>query len=97
MAANISRNAGEIPAGDKQSLENILGQPISSGERVYIISFDASEPTEQQREQSAQQIESVLDSAKLHASKNGVTSNDIDSAVDEAMEHIRPRPDAHRS
>ena len=41
--------------------------------------------------------EQVLDASKRHAEQAGVTADDIDSAVDEAMEHIRPRPDARRS
>ena len=97
MAANISRNVGDLPARDKQSLEHLLGKPLEGTERVYIVAFDPVQPTNEQRLHSAAEIEKVLDQAKKSADVQGVTDDDIDEAVDEAMDHIRRRPDANRS
>ncbi len=97
MAANFSRNVGDLPARDKQSLEHLLGKPLEGTERVYIVAFDAGQPTNEQRLQSAAKIENVLDKVKKSADDQCVTDDDIDEAVDEAMDQIRRRPDANRS
>jgi hypothetical protein len=97
MAANFSRNVGDLPARDKQSLEHLLGKPLEGTERVYIVAFDPVQPTNEQRLQSAAKIEQVLHKVKKSADDLGVTDDDIDEVVDEAMDHIRRRPDANRS
>ncbi len=97
MAANFSRNVGDLPARDKQSLEHLLGKPLEGTEHVYIVAFDAVQPTNEQRIQSAAKIEKVLANMKKSADDQGITGDDIDEAVDEAMDHIRRPPDASRS
>ena len=98
MAANISRNVGDLPANDKQSLEHLLGQPLKPTERVYIVAFNADEPTADTRHTTADALDDTLAQALDHAQLIDLTENDIDVAVDEAMQHVRRRqPDEGRS
>ena len=92
MSNVVSRSVADLPADSRQSLEQLVGSPLLSHQRVYII-VDAppTGPAPSVRLAAAQRIREIMDSAQAHADAAGVADAEIDAAVEQAMAHIRPR------
>lgn len=92
MSNIVSRNVDDLPAASREGIEQILGAPLKPHERVYIV-VDAppAGPAEPIRLQAATRIRDIIAAAQANADAQGASSEDFDSAVDEAMQHIRPR------
>lgn len=95
MDSSITRDVTDLVNQDKQSLEHILGAPLSEGQKVYVVAFTpGKEPDSQLRARAADAVERVLDEAADHARRQGVSDDQIDAAVDEAMGTVRRRNEA---
>jgi hypothetical protein len=85
-------NVQDIQADKRIWLEGLLGQQIRENQQVCILVFTpGAVPDEQTRRAAAARIERTLDAAEQHAAKRGITAQEADAAVAEAMEHVRPR------
>ena len=92
MNASITRSVTDLVDCDKQSLEHLLGVPLSKDQRVYVTAFTpGGEPDPEMRVQAADAVEKMLDRTAAHAHRRGVTDAQIDQAVDEVMSKVRPR------
>ncbi|MEX2091068.1 MAG: hypothetical protein WD971_00245 [Pirellulales bacterium] len=90
MDANTTRNVTDLLESDRQSLEHLLGAPLSSAQRVHIVAYTpGQEPDPVTRARAADEIETMLDRGAANAKQLGVTDAQIDEAVDEAMHTIR--------
>jgi len=85
-------NVQDIQADKRVWLENLLGQEIRENQQVFICVFTpGAVPDEQTRQAAAARIARTLDAADRHAAERGISAQDADAAVAEAMEQIRPR------
>ena len=74
------------------TIEEILGKKLQDEQRVYIMVYNVGvEPDDEVRLRSAEKIGSILDRAHRNADAQGITSEEADEAVDEAMRHVRRR------
>jgi hypothetical protein len=90
MDASITRNVTDLVESDRQSLERLLGAPLSSAQRVHIVAYTpGQEPEPGTRARAADEIERILDCGAAYAREQDVTDAEIDEAVDEAMLTIR--------
>ncbi len=93
MEAITLRNVGDLPSDEKRSLETLLEQPLEEGQRVLIMSFRPGVvPDEAARRQAHATLSATLDEAHRHALKQGISPEEADSAVEEALREARPRP-----
>ena len=88
----IVRNVRDIPPDDKHSLEHILGEPLRDDQRVCImvIAPDTA-PNEQTRRAALERLHQLLDQAERRAEALGITPEEADAAVEDAMQHVRGR------
>ena len=86
------RNLNDIQSDKKRWLEDLLGQQIQGNQQALIMVFTpGGAPDEATRQRAATGIRQTLDQARAHADAQGITDIEIDAAVDEAMQHVRPR------
>jgi hypothetical protein len=87
---SVTRNVSEIQAGEKQWLETLLGQQLRENQQVFIMIFTPNVvPEEGTRRAAAARMEQTFKKADAHAREHGVTAEETDAAVQEAMDHVR--------
>ena len=92
MESTSSRNVNELPATERQVLEGMLGQPLSPDQRVFIMAYTPSAvPEESVREAARERLQSTFEKVDQNAAAHGVTPEEAEEAIEEAMRHVRPR------
>jgi hypothetical protein len=88
---NVSINlARDLPASARSAVENLLGRSLRDDEEVSIMALDPHlAPSGDARRTSAERLRGALDQLALKA--QDVAEGEVDDAVDEAMNHIRPQ------
>ena len=91
---SVTRNVSEIQAGEKRWLETLLGQQLRENQQVFIMVFTPNVvPDEGTRRAAAARMDQTFEQADAHARDHGVTTDEADTAVQEAMDHVRhPEP-----
>jgi hypothetical protein len=92
MSEIISMPVNDIPEPDRRSLENLLGQPLQANQQVCVMVFSAGKIADDATRRAAvDTIRGTLDKIDRHLATCRIADKEVDAAVDEAMEHIRPR------
>jgi hypothetical protein len=92
IESTSSHNVNDLPVTDRQMLEGMLGQPLSPGQRVFVMAYTPSAvPDESVRRAARERLQRTFDKVDQYAAAHGVTPEEADAALEEAMEHIRPR------
>lgn len=88
---NVSINwARDLPASARIAIESLLGRSLRDDEEVSIMSLDPhAAPLGEERRASAERLKGALDQL-AHQSRD-VAAEEFEEAVDDAMNHIRPR------
>lgn len=75
------------------TIEEIVGQELPDDEKVFIVfsTVDVVEPDEQTRREAMQRMNETIVTAQKNAEEQGVTAEEADAAVDEAMREVRRR------
>lgn len=87
----ISRKVVDLSAADRIALEGLFGHQLELGQQVTVMAYHATENDELAKEAARRRILATLEKAARNAAENGVTAEEADAAVDEAMEVIRHR------
>jgi hypothetical protein len=88
MDAITTRNVGDIPADQRSALEHLLGGPLADNQQVFVGAFVPGAADPAARAAARDRLQSAF---AARASNEGVTAQEADDAVDEAMRHIRSR------
>jgi hypothetical protein len=88
---NVSINlARDLPASARTAVETLLGRSLRDDEEVSVMALDPHPaPSGEARRATAERLRGALDQLALKA--HDVADGVVDDAVDEAMNHIRPR------
>jgi len=82
----------DIPEPDRRSLENLLGLSLAADQQVFVMVFSAGQvPDEATRHAAAARIRQTLAEVDRYRAMNGVTDQEVDAAIDEALHHHRGR------
>jgi len=86
---NVSiQKASELPQGVKSAVEQLLGRSIGADEEVSIVAVPPQQvPPSEDRAVVAQKLEAFLD--RRAEKVRDVSDEEIDAAVDEAVDHVR--------
>lgn len=88
----IAKTVGEISETARRSLEDLLGRRLQPDQRVLVMVFSAGEtPDESVRREALIGLRQIIASAQRNADAKGVSDEEIDAAVEEAMAHVRRR------
>jgi hypothetical protein len=94
MSDMVSMPVNDIPEPERRSLENLLGHPLTTDQQVFVMVYSAGKlADEATQRQAIQRIRSTLDKVDRYRVAHKIPDNEVDGAVDEAMGHVRPRPD----
>ena len=91
-STRTTQNVKDIDAEQKRSLERLLGRPLADDEQIYVMAFKPGViPDEATRRNALKRMQSTFEKVDEHVRAHGITPEEIDEAIDEAMEHIRHR------
>jgi hypothetical protein len=92
MESTSSRNVNDLPASQRQTLEGMLGQPLSPDQRVFIMAYTpGAVPDKSARDAARAGLQRTFEKIDQHAAARGITPEEGDAAVEEAMRQVRPR------
>ena len=93
MNAIVTHAVNEIPAAARRTLEDLLGRHLEDNQKVRLVVISPpQEKDEEARRQAVENIRRRLAETGQSMVARGITTEEFNAAVDEAMEHIRPRP-----
>ena len=92
MESITFRNVDDPPAAERRTLETIVGRPFEPHELVSIRIYPPkAELDEGVRQAARENLERTFAKIDEHGKAHGVTPEEADAAVEEAMQQIRPR------
>lgn len=81
----------DLEASGKRLLEGILGQQLRENQQVFIMVLSpGSEPDAAARQAGRAGLEATFRKTEAYAQQHGVSDEEIDAAIGEAMAHVRP-------
>jgi hypothetical protein len=86
------QNVKDLQDGGKRWLETVLGQLLKESQQVFIMVFTPGiERDEGSRRRALASIKQNMAEVEKNLTEQGVTGEEFDAAVDEAMEDVRRR------
>lgn len=89
MDSIASQRAGDLQASVRSWLEGLFGRPLAPDEEVTIMAFPPHLAPKTPDSAAVKRIEATLDEAARNM--KSTTSEQFESAVHEAMQHVRKR------
>jgi hypothetical protein len=88
---NVSiQKASELPQSVKSAVEQLLGRAIDADEEVSIAAVPAQQiPPSETRAVVAEKLDAFLN--RRVAKVGDISDEELDTAVDEAVDHVRHR------
>jgi hypothetical protein len=82
----------DIQANGKRWLEDVFGRHLQDSEKVFIMVFTPGvTPSAVARQEALAGLEATWAQVDKHRREHGISDEEFDAAVDEAMEQVRPR------
>ena len=92
MDSMAVRNVKQMPRQQKQSLEDLVGRELQDDQKVFILAFTPGvAPTGQARAEAMVGIEKTWAKVDRHMQEQGVTEEEFDAAVDDAVQQVGRR------
>ena len=89
----VTHAVNDIPDAARRALEDLLGHHLEANQKVCVMVLpQTEEPDAEARAQAVERIRRRLSEIDKDMEARGVTTEEFNAAVDEAMEHVRPRP-----
>ncbi len=90
MGDSSLRWARDLPVPVKAAIESLLGRSLQDDEQVSVRAFPRHEaPRGEARALAARHLKEHLD--KMAAKVKNVPEEEMEAAINEAMDHVRPR------
>jgi len=89
---SIICNVSDMQGDQRQWLESNLGCQLRASQQVMILVLNPGVvPSEETRREALSEVHRISEKAANNLEDQGVSPEDADAAVDEAMEHLRRR------
>ena len=86
------RNVNEIPSSQRSMLESLLGRQLTPEQQVFVIAYTPNvAPDPAVRAAARKRLEETFKVIDQNVQARGVTPEEAEAAIEEAMEHVRPR------
>lgn len=86
----ISRNVNDLTSADRAALEHVLGRALLPNQQIVIAVLPADAQTALSREASRGRLLKLLQETSQRALAAGISPEEADARVREAMETVRP-------
>jgi hypothetical protein len=81
-----------LQANGKRLLEDILGQQLKQNQQVFIMAFTPGiVPSDKDRDDARAGLKQTWWKVDQHMKEHGITEEQFDAAIDEAVEQVRHR------
>ncbi len=88
----IDCNVNDMPAAGRQAIEALLGRNLDAHQQVFIMAYTPNAaPSKAVRDAARASLQQTFAEIDEYAKAHGITPEEGDAAIDEAMEHVRPR------
>jgi hypothetical protein len=92
MESMVDCNVNDMPAAERKAIESLLGRELDPAQQVFIMAYTpGAASSKAAREAARTSLEETFAKIDEHAMAEGITPEEADAVLDEAMEHIRPR------
>ena len=92
MTLNTIRNVADLPEKERESIEHLVGQSLANDQEVFVMVYTpGTRPDDVTRAQARDSLMQNLDELRADMTRRGVTAEEIDAAIDEAMAEVRKR------
>jgi hypothetical protein len=92
MEVMTDRNVSDIPAAERQAIEALLGRNLEADQQVFILAYTSNTaPSQAVRAAARARLQETFSKIDEYAAAHGITAEEADAALDEAMEQVRPR------
>ena len=86
------RNVNEMAAAERKAIESLLGRDLDPAQQVFIMAYTpGAVPSSAVRGAARASLEKTFAKIDEHARAHGITPEEADAALEEAMEQVRPR------
>jgi hypothetical protein len=87
---SILRNVTDIAGDDRRGLEHLVGAHLQDNQQILIQILDigVTQPDEV-RSAAMQRAAAIAEQGRIHAAAQGVTLEDTDQAIDDAIRNAR--------
>jgi hypothetical protein len=87
---SIIRNVKDIEADKRSAFESVIGRKLRDNQQLFIQVIDVGvEPDEETRRNALDRAAEIARQGRANAAAQGVSEEEIDRAIDEAMHHVR--------
>jgi hypothetical protein len=91
---SIVRKVREIDAVQRRWIEEVVGHQLQDNQQVIIRVLDiGAEPDEQTRREALTRAADIARKGRANAAAQIVSEEELDAAIDEAIQHVRRRSD----
>jgi hypothetical protein len=81
-----------LQASRKRLLEDVVGQPLQENQEVLIMVFSPGKlPDDVVRGKVRAELKATFEKTQAHAIEYAITDEEIEAALHEAMDTVRPR------
>ena len=88
----IDCNVNDMPPAERQVIEAMLGRNLDADEQVFIMAYTPNAaPSKTVRDAARASLQQTFAEIDEYANAHGITPEEADAAIEEAMEHVRPR------
>jgi hypothetical protein len=85
-------DAACLDAERRQQIEAVVGAPLEPGQQVCIMVYTPNQvPSEDLRRLAAANLQRLFERADAYADQKAISDDEIDAAVDDALNHVRGR------
>jgi hypothetical protein len=87
-------SVNDMPKAEKRSIESLVGRQLEDSQQVFIMAFTPGIiPSDKARSEAMSGLSKTWDRVDRHIQAHGVTEEEFDAAMDEAVESVRHRKD----
>jgi hypothetical protein len=84
------RNVKQLPSQQKQSLEDLVGRQLQDDQQVFILAFTPGlAPSDEARAATMAGLKKTWEKVDQHMQTQGITPEEFEEVVNEAVEHVR--------
>lgn len=82
---SVDRNVDELPANQRDAIQNLIGANLSSEQRVFILAYQPGlEPTDSDKQSARSRIQELTQKAHQTSLGQSIAESEADEAVNEA-------------
>jgi hypothetical protein len=86
------QKVNDLQDNGKRWLENVLGEHLKENQQVFIMVFTpGAQPDEASRRLALASVKQTMSTVEKNLSAAGVSAEEFDATVDQAMEDVRRR------